>query len=155
MKKIKIFTTITLSTILLGVNTITPNAEMVDSKISKKPVIETRALDGKINMREYLTSAYTSGDTTQRVSVLIRYSEYVSPSARYITQIHNVYVYGGDYTAATFEMTNGYPINSGLNTSTAKISCHGTLQYVSENLPYSHKVRFTGQLPVGAGSIIK
>jgi hypothetical protein len=137
-------------------NTISSNATILETKkLNSESLIETRALDGKLNMREYLTSAYTTGQTTQRVSVLIRYSEYVDATGRYVSAIHNVYVYGGDYSAASFTMTNGYPTYSGIGTSSATIDCYGKLNYVSENIPYSHRVSFKVTLPAGAGNIIK
>lgn len=156
MLKLKKIITLILSIIIVSMNTVTSNAMTLNTKdLNSESLVETKALDGKVNMREYLTSAYTTGQATIRVSVLIRYSEYVDPSGRYVSAIHNVYIYGGDYSAATFNMTNGYPTYSGIGESTATINCYGTLNYVSQNIPYSHRVSIKVILPAGAGSIIK
>ena len=156
MVKFKKIVILFLSIIIVSMNTMTINAETLQTKdLNTEFSLETRALDGKLNMREYLTSAYTTGQATIRVSVLIRYSEYVDATGKYVSAIHNVYVYGGDYSAATFDMTNGYPTYSGIGESTATINCYGKLSYVSKNIPYSHRVSIQVTLPAGAGSIIK
>lgn len=122
--------------------------------VSRNLSISPTALDGKTNKRQLLTSAHTTGEATIRVSVLITYTEYVDPSGKYVSSIESVYVYGGDYSFASFTMSNGYPKYQGIGTSTTKITCHGQLNYVSKDIPYNHKVYITLDLKAGTGTLV-